>query len=246
MQHKINHPTTNALNDEWADTHSRRSIPLHYRPLTGAQALARINSLSKSERDRFMLELLELAQQGNTTATRTLLQAMLPKAIRNARTARALREETVQDAVSISISAMFTSIATYRVDTWRSSVAAVLGLKAIGIINGASTSVETFSGYETDEIEALVNDSFDDTERDPFEAESTPFHAIMKVLSWALDSGVLSREEVQILANFELGDRRERAELVERMNTTREALRKRALRLRQKLGQAIAADGFEL
>jgi len=242
--HRINHPTTNALNSEWAGAYSRRSISLRAGVLTGDQILERISTLKAQERDAFMLELIRLSQNGQQLASRVLLQAMLPKAIRNARTVKGLRAESIEDAVDISISAMYTSIATYRVDSWRSSVAAVLGLKAIGIINGNTVSVETTSGYENDELESIINEAHD--EAHPIDAPPSGFHAVVAVLQWALDSHTLTRDQIRILANYELGDKAERAELVEQLGITRESLRRQALRLRNRLGEALASSGFEL
>lgn len=241
---RINHPTTNALNDEWANTCAARPLRLRGGPLTGAQVLAKIDATRGRERDALFLELLQLAQDGQAFATRVLLQAMLPKAIANARRASGLRAESYTDAVDIAIAAMYTSIATYRVDASRTSVAAVLGLKALSIINGKTSSVDTTSGYEESELESMVNAATATTD-DPHD-DPSPFHSIVKVLSWALDSHTLTPDEVRILANYELGDKSERAELVEQLGTTREALRKRSLRLRKTLAIALATAGFEL
>lgn len=240
---RINHPTTNALNHEWATTYCQRTLQLRSGAATGAQILSKIDSAQGRNRDALLLELLQLAQDGQAFASRVLLQAMLPKAISNARRASGLRTETYADSIDIGISAMYTAIATYRVDATRTSVAAVLGFDALRIINDELKSVATTSGYEESELEAMINAEAAAT--DPHE-DPSPFHSIVRVLSWALDSNTLTQEEVQILANYELGDKTERAELVERLGTSREALRKRSLRLRHRLAVALATADFEL
>ncbi len=73
---------------------------------------------------------------------------------------------------------------------------------------------------------------------DPFVASSDPIASLVKILSWAVDAKVISRAEVAFLAKTELGERT-LVELAEEEGQSYEAFRKRVLRTRKRLTDAI-------
>lgn len=68
---------------------------------------------------------------------------------------------------------------------------------------------------------------------------------LVTILTWAIDSGTLRRDEVQLLARIELAEGDPgvaREEAAAELGVSRETLNRRVCRIRTKLMQAVSGD----
>lgn len=192
---------------------------------------------NEEERDHVALTLLSLNAGGDTIAGRVLLQAMLPKAQRLARTCAGLRDLPMDERRWIAAGAIWEAVQTYPLHRTRSVVGNV-ALNALAIITklrpGPEANVDELDDLH---LEQLVDEDAED-DGNPTSGNST-FHNLVRVLTWAVDSEVLTRAEVAILARMDLGEDHERAELAESLGVTHGTLVKRTWRIRTKLMTAV-------
>lgn len=146
--------------------------------------------------DALLLNLLTRHHDGDELAGRVVLQAMLGACIRQVPTAlgRGL------DGESDALAAMWTSIATYPLHR-TSRVAANLAMDALKGLQAAK-NVPLPAGDASEVAECQT---------DPCDALSGALGAsasdeAAKLLLWALDHDVLTRDEAKLLAQFYLGD----------------------------------------
>ena len=118
--------------------------------LAGARSLedlrARVGCDDVEARDAVLLALLELAQGGDQLAGRTVLQAMLGKAVRvgNAVAGRPDMHGDREEAVSVAVAALWQVIATYPVLARPSRVAANLALDTVALVQRGHTGSSFF------------------------------------------------------------------------------------------------------
>lgn len=202
-----------------------------------------LRATTGDENDRLMLALVIAVQDGDRLAERVLLNHLIPNAIHHARSCRGLRSLSPADAVGTSIGATWEAIKQYKTHRTR-AVRANLGMEALSIITtrlGTAVDVEYPTDDATLEVEvsrttvaSVAPQWGDDTDRD-----------LVEVLRWAIETGTLDREEVRILARYDLGDRYDadsqesRTALAEELGVARDSLNRRVLRIRNKLIEAV-------
>lgn len=193
-------------------------------------------------KDLVLTELIQAAQAGDALAHITVIRLLIPKAIKVTASARALRLYSLDDALSIYITALWEAILTHTV-TRNRHIAFSLAMDALGIINGsvkrsnrkvAETSLDSFSDEELD------NYAFHDEDADPD-------RDLAEVLAWSLSAKILTKDEVILLTRYYLaGDvPASRENLMAEHRVTAEALRKRASRIRTTLVNAVRQEVSE-
>lgn len=229
-------PTIAALDAGWDQRLATSIVRIHNVPVvTGDALVAEISDGDVHRTDEIVLALLRAAHAGNPDATTVLLRAMRRCVLAIATRARRTARLPLDESVDLALSAMCQAIAEYRIDTWRSSAIVNLSFQArkhmhldIETRTGSGSTIAT----DPDDLEALMDDT-------NTEDEEHPFRAIMHVLSWAADHEVLTREEIRILANWELGTPAERAALSVELNVSQQTLRKRSYRIKRKIHDAV-------
>ncbi len=221
-----------ALNLEWrrlADT----PLPRNWAPAqlfvdatTVGELIDRVSQMRASaSTDATLHALLTLHAAGDQLAGRTVLQTMLGKAARLARTAHA---RGIEDANVAAVEAVWTAIHRYPL-TRTSSVAGNIALDALaGLLRQAATPVSS-----TD-LEQLAAET-----ADPEEFQ----HNLTRVLGWALDHEVITADDVRLLARLHLSDgdvtlRQAAAE----GRVSYAAMRQRHSRLVRKLAAAVSSS----
>lgn len=149
-----------------------------------------------SDIDRTLHALLGYMAAGDTTAGRVVLQAMLPKCVRLARSAR---KHGVDGAEGAVLAAMWDTICHYPLQHV-TGIPGRLALQTLGAVRGRTHGVEPVRPLSLD---ALPLESI------PDRLPSGPQHEqitlrLMSFLTWAQDSGVLKPSEVQLLARMHL------------------------------------------
>lgn len=229
------------LRTEWTDRYVSLS---HDFPGIGTRLCGELElelrAAGKAEQDRLLHALLVAASEGDSVAERVLLNHMTPKAHHLARSCAALRSYSYGDAIATSIGAVWEAIKEYPLhrDT---SVHGNIGLNALSIItrtlgSGLRKGSEEMptSDYE---LEAAI-DSQGTSHLEPVWGDDS-FHDLVTVLSWAVDTDVLSRDDVALLARFDLGDQDDRQALADERSLNRDSLNRRVLRIRNVLVEAV-------
>jgi len=231
-----------ALCEEWDRDFAGRSHD--FGPLGTIDCGALENSLhtlSRSDADRTVHALLTLAAAGDVTAERVVLQAMLPKTARLARTCSCLRSLSPADAAWSAFSAMWEAVKTYPLHR-TTSVVGNLGLNALELINRTlglpRDHVEEIGGYTDEDLDARMTDTTQAHSSEPTWGDSS-FHDLVTVLTWAADTGTLTRQEIAILARADLGEDADKDALADELGSTRTTLSKRVWRIRTKLMTAV-------
>jgi hypothetical protein len=199
-----------------------------------------LHTASKVDADRQLHVLLSQAASGDKIAERVVLQVMLPKTAQLARTCACLRSLSPADAAWSAFSAMWEAVKTYPLHRTR-SVAGNLGLNALAVINeslGLPRNHVDEVGVPDEDLEAKMNEGTEARSAEPEWGDSS-FHDLLKVLTWAADTGTLTRQEISILARADLGEESDRESLADELQSTRAALSKRVWRIRTKLMEAV-------
>jgi hypothetical protein len=232
-----------ALLDEWNSTLANRSHDFNgLGIITCDEAIEAIRRPQPSEdRDRFLLGLLELERAGDEIAGRVVLKSFLPLAFRLARTCSSTRQlwrHSPTDATATTIAALWEVIHTYPLHR-TNSVAGNIRLECIKLLEkGLGTHEEVEVTVDDETLERLVNDTTEVWGDDAF-------NDLVVLFTWAIDTGTLTREEVQLLARIELtennpGDERDAA--AAELGISRETLNRRVCRIRTKLMRAVSGD----
>ncbi|GAA4660189.1 hypothetical protein [Arthrobacter cryoconiti] len=221
--------------------------PVGAYPALGAVPLAEIRDAFRSPgqdawKDLVLMELIQAAQAGDALAHITVIRLLIPKAIKVTASSRALRLYSLDDALSIYITALWEAILTHPV-TRNHRIAFSLAMDALGIVNGSvkrsnrkvtETSMDNFSDEELESYAFHEDDA--DPERD-----------LAEVLAWSLSAKILTKAEVILLTRYYLaGDvPSSRETLMEEHGVSAEALRKRASRIRITLVNAVRQEVSE-
>jgi len=234
-------PLATHLFDEWNATLANTTH--HFGDLgelTGDEAVDLIRMPQPAaDRDAVLLALLMLEHEGDTIAGRVILKSFLPLAFRLARTSsstHAIWMHNRGDATSSAIGVLWEVIHSYPLTRVSSVSGNIRGemIKLLAAGFGSPRSVDDVP-VEIEVLDKIVGaDESDDVFRD-----------LVTILTWAIDSGTLRREEVQLLARIELaegdpGEAREAA--AEELGISRETLNKRVSRIRSKLMRAVSGD----
>ncbi|MGC5224528.1 hypothetical protein ACPW96_18335 [Micromonospora sp. DT81.3] len=191
------------------------------------------------QRDAVLLELLTLEHDGDTVAGRVILKSFLPLAFRLARTnghTRDLWMHDRADATTTAIGVLWEVIHSYPL-TRRAAVSGNIRGEMLKLLEsgfGSPRSVDDVA-VEDDMLDRIVGaDETDDVFRD-----------LVTILTWAIDSGALRRDEVQLLARIELAEGdpgQAREDTAAELGISRETLAKRVSRIRGKLMHAVCGD----
>ena len=239
-----------ALNREWehlrdTPTPSHWPASLTSSPTVGA-VLDRIRSCRSSEADAALHALLTLHAQGHELAGRMVLQSMLGKVVKLARTAVA---RGFVDPDNTVVELMWTAVHTYPL-TRTSCVAGNLALDALHLMDQRAPAREIpISNIGDPDCNAedllewlmTVNESADAAAAR--EAEERQ-RRLVETLHWAVQHQVLSADDVRLLARVHLGigaaARHETMRSIAAdMRTSHTALRKRHSRAVQALSAAV-------
>lgn len=199
--------------------------------------------------DRALLELLKLSKAGDKNSSRMLLQLLLPKAPSLGRRCIGLRQMPIDDAIATAISALWESIHSYPIHRER-HVLGNLVLDALSVITTQFASMDRDGLYvnltdNDDDLDAALNRELDLSSQEPT-SDTSASAQLVSVLTWAIDSGALSPDEVRILARAELADSTEerhaqRTALAAELGISRDSVNRRVWRVRSKLVDAVQA-----
>ena len=234
-------PLADQLFYEWNTTHAHT---LHrfgsLGELTGEEAVKLIRQEQrKNERDAVLIELLTLEHQGDAFAGRVLLKSFLPLALRMPATVSSMRsmwQHSPADARTAAIGVLWEILHTYPLHCASSVAGNIRGRTLKGLCRwfGSQDSVED-TAIEDEVLEKIAGpDESDDIFRD-----------LVTILSWAIDSGTLRRDEVQLLARIELAEGdpgQARDDAASDLGISRETLNKRVSRIRHRLMTAVSGD----
>lgn len=207
------------------------------------QNLIRVTQ-DRGSRDQLLLTLLTLEHAGDKVAGQVLVKTFLALAFRLARTSAATRDifrVSTTDATATTISVLWEVIHTYKVDEWTHSVAGYIRGQMLHVLETSFVSPRDVEKVSVDE--QTFNEIVDvpSLEDEPMAV----FQDLFTVLTWAVDSGTLRRDEIEILVRIELavGDPGSaRDELAEELAVSRETLNRRLHRIRTKLMTAVSGD----
>ena len=202
-------------------------------------------------RDAVLLALLELAQSGEQLAGRTVLQAMLGKAVRvgNAVAGRPDMHGDREEAVSVAVAALWQVIATYPVIARPSRVAANLALDTVALVQrghtGSSFFRRTFPEMPVADLrtvgEVVHHDVGPDEPTGPADAQ------LYVLLAWGVRAGVLDLDAARLLARVYTVDQDgvpvDGRAIAALEGISWSTLRQRCNRLAHRLGAAAANSG---
>jgi DNA-directed RNA polymerase specialized sigma24 family protein len=229
-------PLVTQLNSEWATVAGRLIDCGGYGDRTGADLLAAIRQSKGAEQDALLHELLRLGREGNTAAERVVLQALIPAAQRIAQRVRGLEQMDRADRAGYAIGAAWESIRGYRLHL-RVRVMANLTMNMLRLLAPRPTANERLVAART----ITVTDQF----LESVSATATPDPSaevqLAGVLSWALDAGVLTQEQVALLVRAALSDQ-SHSVIAAEVGLSLEGLRSRLKRIRKRLSTAAQSE----
>lgn len=194
--------------------------------------------------DELLIALLTLEHAGDKVAGQVIVKSFLPLAFRLARTSAATRDifrVSTTDATATTISVLWEVVHTYKIDNWTHSVAGYIRGQMLHVLEASFVTLKDVEKVSVDEQtfnEIVDVPSFED---EPMAV----FQDLVTVLTWAVDSGTLRKDEIEILVRIELavgdpGDARD--EMAEELGISRETLNRRLHRIRTKLMSAVSGD----
>lgn len=182
--------------------------------------------------DPVLHALLTLHADGDHLAGRTILQAMLGKALRLEPTARHAQDP---DPTTAALTAMWASITTYPLRR-TTSVAANLALDALHILKHSH-----HPSPPTITLSDPFHHATDPRSQDPEPDQTSPTHTVIHLLRTARDTHTLTPHDVALLAHLHIAGL-SAADLGAQMGLTAPTIRKRASRAIARLAAAIAAQ----
>jgi hypothetical protein len=203
-------------------------------------------------RDEVLLALLELSRDGDQLAGRTVLQAMLGKAVRVA--ACAVNRPDVrgdqEEALACAVSSLWLVIATYPIARRRSRVAANLALDTVALVQrghmGSSHFRRTYPETPFADLRTVVEAVSGDLQ--PADPHGPPDAELFRLLAWAVRNDVLTLEEATLLIRVYTVDEQGRPgdarSVAQQEGLTWLALRQRCHRLARRVGNAAIAAGI--
>jgi hypothetical protein len=236
-------PSSAAAAERWG-----RSCPVLAGASSPEDLRARVAGPDVAARDAVLLALLELAQAGDVLAGRTVLQAMLGKAVRVAASAarRAEFGGDQQEALSCAVAALWQVIATYPVAGRPSRVAANLALDTLALVQrghtGSSLRRRAVPEVPTADVRTVAKDGhLEQAAPEPADAE------LYTLLAWAVRCRVMALPEARLLVRVYGVDAHgwpvDVRAIAAQEGISRPALRQRCHRLARRLGAAALAAG---
>ena len=224
--------------------------------LDGIVGYVQSSERTDQERDDVLLHLLAQCQAGDRLAGRVVLQVMLPKAIRLARSTARHPDWTgsYDEAGAEVLAALWVSIASYPLERRPGRVTANLALDTLAINQrghtGSSWQTRRVHEQPCEDVLLLTDpgrvDPGTDDPTGPADAE------LCVLLAWGVRAQVLQLHEAQLLARcYGVGIAsgrplvETRAALAAELGTTRSVLRQRCRRLARRLGAAAIDSGLD-
>ena len=262
VRHGTSATLAGRLNLEWAQLceapASRQALHrwVVTRPvLAGARSLddlrARVGCDDVEGRDAVLLALLELAQGGDQLAGRTVLQAMLGKAVRvgNAVAGRPDMHGDREEAVSVAVAALWQVIATYPLLARPSRIAANLALDTVALVQRGHTGSSYFRRSFPEMPVADLRTVGEGVHHDigPDEPTGPPDAQLYVLLAWGVRAGVLDLDAARLLARVYTVDQDgmpvDGRVIAADEGISWSTLRQRCNRLAHRLGAAAANSG---
>ncbi|MCS6553265.1 hypothetical protein NYS55_17740 [Curtobacterium flaccumfaciens pv. flaccumfaciens] len=224
----------NKLRREWEDEISGRVHAFgSFGIMTAAAMLEQARRGVDEDRDELLHELLCLAHHGDQTAERVLLQLLIPAARNMAHRVHALDELSRNDRVDIAIGAAWESIRRYKLHL-RARVMANLTMGTLSVIAPKPSAndrlVAGVTTCVTDEVLEHVAGAWT-------KPEPSPESELANLLTWAVDTHVVTTDEVALLDRAYLGEESHTA-IATDLGITSEGVRKRLARVRNRIGVA--------
>lgn len=214
--------------------------------------LARVWQADVTARDEVLLALLELSRDGDQLAGRTVLQAMLGKAVRVAACVadRPDVRGDQEEALACAVSSLWLVIATYPIARRRSRVAANLALDTVALVQRGHTGSSHFrrSYPETPfgDLRTVGHSVRQDLQ--PADRNGPPDAELFRLLAWAVRNAVLTLDEARLLIRVYTVDEQGRPgdarAVAQQEGLTWLALRQRCHRLARRVGIAAIAAGI--
>lgn len=199
--------------------------------------LARVRDTGDLDaRDRLAHDLVLLARGGHAAADQVLLVAMLPRVVHLTRTCRGLRALGLRDAQAVALGAMWEAIRIHP-ETRPVAVLHRLGLDALSIITRTHASADTSPEVATaPEVLGALQESM------RFDPAAGAVEELATLLRWGVESGVVTRDDVRVIAAVDLGEPGDREALATHLGVAPASLTRRAHRLRRLLRGAVGAE----
>ena len=189
-----------------------------------------------ADQDALLHTLLRLGHDGSTTADRVVLQALVPAAQRIAQRVRSLDDLDRADRPGYAMGAAWESIRTYRLHL-QERVMANLTMNLLRFLSPKPTENERLIAART----ITVSDEFLETVATAWMPEPAPEVQLANLLTWAVDTRVLTRDEVALLVRATLG-KQDHATIAADMGLSREGLHSRLTRIRKRLAAAAQTE----
>lgn len=243
-------PLLDTLNSEWNDQLSAATYDFgSLGSISAGRALHLVQRKQDTEqRDAILLTLLELEAAAHPVAGRVILQAFLPLVVGYARTSAATRNiwrHSRSDAIATTISAAWEVITVFLDEVseeHRRNIAGRIRSNLIKTLSCFASHVGTEYNVACDFLEDLGND---DPTNELGVIQDDPTQELITLFTWAIDHGVLAREEIQLLVRIELADGdpgAARDDAAQDLGISRESLNRRVHRIRTKLMTAVCGD----
>jgi hypothetical protein len=228
----------NSLNDEWeqlrtsADALDELAAWRQAEPaLSTLDAFDDLSTLVRDCPNRVLGALIRLAQGGSTLAGRCVIQLMLSKIVRIARS-QIRTHITFEEAMAGVLAAMWGQIMRYPLEANRRSIASCLALNSLREVSHAVERDTTEAAREDYHLELDAHEvaHLSDTDAPAAGVE------VLTVLTLATSRNVITAEEAQLLAEVYLkSDYRTNESVARELNISYSLLRQRCSRLTRRL-----------
>lgn len=227
---------------EWAANYVDDSFD--FGPLgvcSGGELLERIRSLRCRKDfvavDGILYELISQAREGSHCAERVLVQMMIPVAQRMAHRVTTLGDLSRADRVGYAIGCAWEVVREHKMSLhakiYTNLTHNLLGKLAPRRSANDRDIHDKTATVDGDELTRLGGAA-------ELPAESAE-HALARLFTWAVDSAIITSEEVALLSRVALGDETQR-QIASELGVSEDCLRKRASRIRARLSSAVVAS----
>ncbi|WP_036282111.1 RNA polymerase sigma factor [Microbacterium sp. CH12i] len=227
-------PLMTRLNLEWASSHADREH--HFGQLgmrVCGELIEEIRNAQGQTEDALLYELIVLARQGDKVSERVLVQVLIPAAQRMAHRVRSLGDMDRADRVGYAIGKAWEMVGTYKLHL-REKVHANLTMGLLSLLTPKKTQYDIVVADRTtpvsDEVLEVVAGEWNEPDA-PFEVLAA------RLFTWAIDTGVLTRDETALLARVALGEEKQ-TEIAKELGVSVDCVNQRIARARRRLKTA--------
>ncbi len=206
----------------------------------------RIDASHGAQEDSLLLALVRLAQGGQQLAGRVLLQAMLPKIARMARTLRPSSNDDrwVEDRRHIAVATFWEVLYAYPTNRRASRVAGNLALDTLHELTRDQRKPPGDIPVDPEEAaDRLAGSGYHEPRMQA--GGLTADSDLLEVIAWGLDVAAINSDEAALLTRVYLPDPNAEggsADLAQALGLSAAALRQRCSRARRRLISAVQAD----